>query len=59
MIGKQYVSIHCMDRLAKARIELPTRGFSERQVIKSAFTYQRVTGAPVVFVASLCTTLHS
>jgi hypothetical protein len=39
---------HCV-RLSPLRgsVELPTRGFSERQVIDSVLIYQRVSGASV------------
>jgi hypothetical protein len=40
-------------------VELPTRGFSEIQVVDSIHIYQPVTGASVALSASLRITMHS
>ena len=45
--------------VARGRIELPTRGFSEIQVVDSIHIYQPVTGASVALSASLRITMHS
>ena len=45
--------------VAGGRIELPTRGFSERQAFDSYYIYQLVTGASVANLASLCMTMHN
>ena len=45
--------------VARGRIELPTRGFSEIQVVDSIHIYQPVTGTSVAQFASLCMTMHS
>jgi hypothetical protein len=45
--------------VARGRIELPTRGFSEIQVVDSIHIYQPVTGASVALFSSQSMTMHS
>jgi len=42
-----------------ASVELPTRGFSEKQVVNSIHIYQSITGASVAQFSSPGMTMHS